>query len=534
MSLSGSIEDLPLLEILQVVSFCQKTGHLTVRAPEGDAGVVFQEGRVVSGYIWDAPPPGAATAPVRARIASILERLVRLREGEFAFNLTAEVPRLLGGRDLSADMLPEGINPEELMLELARQLDEDRRDCAATLEASFSAPADAGGETVETTPAPEGEVVLEELPPGDGSDEDFLDLVEPPPAPARDAAAAPAVGETDDSRRALLLVDDEPDVCRIVGQRLTEAGFEVMLAETPLQARRQMLRLAADGRRFLLVADLGLPSESGSSFRGGLDVARQAAALVPPPPVLVMAEMMDERLRGRARRFGVSLLAFKPGLSKLDPLQYEADLRAFADKLAKDLLPRLEGRRPAPGPAPQRVPEPAVGESPHGAALREALAEIEAHPDPDLVAFLLLRAARTYFPRVVLFVAKDDQLRGLSGFGPVLGGDSLDLLARGLAVRLEEPSPFGDAVASGRAWTGRIPPKGPLRDLLDEMGPLGATTAAIVPVRASRETIAVVYADAPDGATLPEIEPFVAFVDRASRALEETLAARRAPQPLAC
>ena len=35
MSLSGSVEDLPLLEILQVVSFCQKTGHLTVRAPEG-------------------------------------------------------------------------------------------------------------------------------------------------------------------------------------------------------------------------------------------------------------------------------------------------------------------------------------------------------------------------------------------------------------------------------------------------------------------------------------------------------------------
>jgi hypothetical protein len=55
-SLSGSVEDLPLLEILQVVSFCQKTGHLTVRAPEGEAGVVFDSGRVVSGYAWDVPP----------------------------------------------------------------------------------------------------------------------------------------------------------------------------------------------------------------------------------------------------------------------------------------------------------------------------------------------------------------------------------------------------------------------------------------------------------------------------------------------
>ena len=37
-------------------------------------------------------------------------------------------------------MLPYGINPEELMLDLAKKLDEDRRDAAAALEASFAAP----------------------------------------------------------------------------------------------------------------------------------------------------------------------------------------------------------------------------------------------------------------------------------------------------------------------------------------------------------------------------------------------------------
>ena len=534
MSLSGSIEDLPLLEILQVVSFCQKTGHLTVRTPAGDAAVVFRAGRVVSGYIWDMPPLEGAEPPVRARIATILERLVRLREGEFAFNLTEEVPTRLGGRDLSAEMLPEGINPEELMLELARKLDEDRRDCAATLEASFSAPpeADVGAAAEPPEPAEAEDVVLEQLPPEDPSADELL-LLEPQFAPATEAARLPAAADPP-AARAVLLVDDEPDVCRVVGQRLSDAGFDVVVAHTPRQARRRMLQLAAEGRRFLLVADLGLPSESGSSFRGGLDIARHAAALVPPPPVLVMTEMMDEKLRGRARRFGVSLLAFKPGLSKLDPLQYEADLRAFADKLAKDLLPRLEGRRPTPGPAVQPPLQPGAAAALQIGALRDALAEIEAHPDPDLVAFLLLRAARSYFPRVVLFVAKDDRLRGLSGFGPVLGCDSLDLLARTLAVTLEEPSPFGDAVVTGKPWQGRIPPKGPLRDLLDQIGPLGASTAAIVPVRASRETIAVVYADAPHGATLPELEPFVTFVNRAGQVLEDSLASRRAAQAIAC
>ncbi len=244
-----------------------------------------------------------------------------------------------------------------------------------------------------------------------------------------------------------------------------------------------------------------------------------------------MAETIDEKLRARAKRLGVSMLAFKPWLSKLDPLQYEADLRAFGDKLAKDLVPRLEGRRgpalAAVAPAPAGTPAAAADE-PREEALRRALEEIEAHPDPDLVAFLLLRAARAFFPRVLLFVVKDDRLRGLSGFGPVANGESLDRLARELIVPLEAGSPFGQAVASGRAWEGPMPADGPMRGLVERIGAFDARTAALVPLRALHETIALVYGDAPDGGDLPPIAPFARFVERAGRALEETLAARRA------
>jgi len=504
-SLSGSVEDLPLLEILQVVSFCQKTGHLSVRAPAGEAAVLFESGRVVSGYVWDVPglprdqpPEGPARELVlRQRLASVLERLVRLREGEFAFHLTNGVPPTLGGRDLTGERLPYGINPEELMLDLARKLDEDRRDAAAALQASFAAPAD-------------DDVVLEELP------------LEEPPAPP------PATGPV------VLLLDDEPDIRRVVGERLAAAGYAVSLAASPGAARREMERLAAARTPFLLVTDLGLPSESGASFRGGLDVARLASGLPSPPPVLLMAETFDEKLRSRAKRLGVSLLAFKPGLSKLDPLQYEADLRAFGDKLARDLLPRLEGRRTgaATRPAPPKTLHP--GEAARETVLRSALEEMRRSPDPDLVAFLLLRAARAFFPRVLLFVIKDERLRGLSGFGPADSADSLDLLARGITVALEPASPFSEAVASGKAWTGPLPEDGPMRGLLDRIGPLGAATAAVLPVRAQRQAIAVLYGDAPEGGTLPPIGPLVEFVERAGRVLDEAFLARRTPAPADC
>ena len=155
-------------------------------------------------------------------------------------------------------------------------------------------------------------------------------------------------------------------------------------------------------------------------------------------------------------------------------------------------------------------------------------------PDPDLVAFLLLRAARAFFPRVLLFVVKDERLRGLSGFGPADSADSLDLLARGIAVSLEPASPFSEAVASGKAWTGPLPAEGPLRGLLDRIGSLGATAAAVLPVRAQRKAIAVLYGDAPEGGGLPPIGPLVEFAEQAGRVLDEAFLARRTPAPAAC
>jgi hypothetical protein len=180
------------------------------------------------------------------------------------------------------------------------------------------------------------------------------------------------------------------------------------------------------------------------------------------------------------------------------------------------------------------VPAPAPGEAARADLLRSALEEMQANPDPDLVAFLLLRAARAFFPRVLLFVVKDDRLRGLSGFGPVDSGDSLDLLAREITVPLEPPSAFSDAVATGRPWTGPLPADGPVRGLLDRIGPLQAAAAAILPVRAHREAIAVLYGDAPDGGELASVGPLAEFVERASGALDEAFLARRTPAPASC
>jgi hypothetical protein len=281
------------------------------------------------------------------------------------------------------------------------------------------------------------------------------------------------------------------------------------------------------------VTDLGLPSLGGSNFRGGFEVAAYASALDPRPRVLLMAERADERMRRKARRLGVSILAVKPGLSKLDPEHYEADLRTFGRKLAGELVPRLLERAGSAAPeAAPTVPGPPGDDLARAATLRGALEELAVSPEPDQVAFLLLRAARAFLPRALLFVVKDDALRGLSGFGPTANGVSLDVLARDLAVSLAEPSPFAEAVGPGRAWTGAPGDSGPGRALLETIGGRGATAATVIPVRAQQETIAVLYGDDPEGHPLPALESLTDFAERAGRALDDAfLAQRSGPVP---
>jgi hypothetical protein len=56
LSLNGNLEDLPLLDILQIVSFSKKTGYLSIRTEGGEGAIVFQDGYVVAAFSAETPP----------------------------------------------------------------------------------------------------------------------------------------------------------------------------------------------------------------------------------------------------------------------------------------------------------------------------------------------------------------------------------------------------------------------------------------------------------------------------------------------
>jgi hypothetical protein len=138
----------------------------------------------------------------------------------------------------------------------------------------------------------------------------------------------------------------------------------------------------------------------------------------------------------------------------------------------------------------------------------------------------VLKAARDFFERAVLFVVKDGELRGLGGFGP--DGDEIGLTARDLAVPLSEPSVFEEVVAGTRPYQGPLS-KTDWARLGSTVGRVRSQVVAMLPLVAQRETIAVLLGDNPTtGADFRRLETLEVFINQAGVALENASFRRRA------
>ena len=600
MSLTGNLEDLPLLDIIQIVSFSKKTGYLTIKMEGGAGGIVFREGFVVAAFTAVSLPvdPRFGSLPaekrdqaVRSRIGFALEQLARLREGAFAFELTEEVPRTLGSRDIAVETMVGGIDPQDLLLDLAAGMDEGQAESAAAVEASFAAPEEAFVDLVESAPivpsaaleselealagdvpavepAVEPAVVEEDAGPLAGlAAEVSVTLTPEPGLPAAEAVAlgppaaeellveAPSVetpapeppvpadedGDGDGPARSLLLVDDEPDVREILAGHFASAGYRIEEAGDPETAARLAGRLRSENAPFVLVTDLGMPASGGASFHGGFEVVKRLWKMNLRPPVLMMTESLNQSLRLRARQMGIQAFVFKPTLSKLNRRQFEADLSAFAAKLSQDVLPGLaevaslkEVARPRKGGAAASVPAgPAAGPPAEDAArpfefLRRRLRELRQPGDSNEIAVLVMKVAREFFERSILFVVKNDQARGLGGFGLAPREETLNLLARQIAIPLTEPSLFRDAALSRRAFTGPLPDDRWAGHLMGRIGRFQSSNVALLPLLAHQETIALLFGDNPEtGRPISGLDALDVFVHQAGIALENVFLQRK-------
>ena len=99
----------------------------------------------------------------------------------------------------------------------------------------------------------------------------------------------------------VLLVEDEPNICNLVGTMLDSAGYQVISAHTCAMARTMFFSHVPD----LVILDLGLPDEDGMMFL--VNVRAESAT-----PVIVLSARSDEQDKVEALDAGANDYVTKP------------------------------------------------------------------------------------------------------------------------------------------------------------------------------------------------------------------------------
>jgi hypothetical protein len=586
MSLVGSLEDLGLSDILQIVMLARKSGWLLLRSKEGEGRIVFREGRVHGASVesevgdlrallvdaghlsaedferaadrateQDLPLDEAIEACSdlsaahvdslrRERVERAVLRMFSWNAGEFSFEITDEEDA--GSRDLR---LRTGINSQYLMMEAARLGDESLR----TEPGAGADDAPDGSELAADEGS--GEAVV---PAEDAADDD---------APTLSDRPISGPGEADPATTDASGPDRDPTVEMKIAPEVAGDGHRTPEPEpappgAPARPRSLIviepeLRVLAwikaelsglfDRIHVFQRADLGVTRIRQYLGRGELPWV-MVAAETPPDPLTGArdAGALVVRLRGLTPRMRIFTLrdGASPSLKGLDRANGEVlrpEAQDFATRHAPEKLAasgeRLrEALRPwLTGEAPQETTSPAAAAAGAAPSLRafadpastrviERLRDDENQGD---VLALVLDFAGQQFPRAAIFAVRD---------GDAIGGKQRGLASAG--------GPDDDAFANLRFSTGDAPwfrtvleTRNPLqavpseadRPLAERLGADLPAEVYLAPIVSRGEVAAILYVDRlPASRPIGDTSTLADVVREAGLSLERALARRDA------
>jgi hypothetical protein len=565
MSLVGSLEDLGLGDILQIVHLSRKSGTLWIRSDAGEGQVVFSAGLICGAFTKDgpadlrdllaargaAPPPeldaaveeararglpldralverGLAAAEAldelrRAHVEDAVIRMFTWATGEFSFEIQDR--REDGGEDL---FLSPGLNPQFLALEGTRLRDEAARGgdddgpTDADADAAFAEPAilDAepadpldGDEVAEATAEPfagaDGPILLASEAALDDDEGDEL------------LAEADLVALDDDDADA----DEKPDAA-LAAEVAPQRGAVADTAAPAAAAPTAIVAIDPDLPSLeWLKAALAPASPRVHIFQRsdqGVQRVRQYLARAEVPALVLAVDVQPDPVSGArdaaemVRRFKLQAPRMQVFLARRlgDP-----DPRMAADGvLDKPTATHLAD--PRCGPERERLAEALRGvlraqlASAGGAAprergmspdtlarLRRASARLRDPASRGDVLTLVLRFAAETFSRVAMFMVRDDAALAIAQIGLPKAGGPDDHAVGEVVVPAREPAWFR------RVIDGRNPLRSPPEDEGDQrlavlLGNALPREAYVAPLESANRIVALLYGD-----NLPSDQP---------------------------
>lgn len=483
MSLAGTLEELPLADILQIISLGRRTGILTLLTADGRFTMSFRDGLVVgateaqgrplgqvlidSGFITaaqlaaaldlqisgDWKPLGAILVQqgviiydqledvARRELERITRRIVQLQKGNFSFQV-AEVPTYGSCR----------LNAQEMLLETARQHDELRHHQALH---STSDPHPRKGYILIINP--HGELVLP-------------------------------------LRHALANLEVEVHAVSNLAPEALVAGFD---------------ELVHSGLPALVIADLEeiSPQPGGEpklAWKCLKDIGERSITLITAEyPAQVTQAMLDalnplrilsrptvRNLQGSISPHAQSqLTAFVEHIKTVVAQLTSASLFESMHPDAADFFSDVG----IPIVLPERQDE--GSEKRLLELLHESISQLKNPDETTEVSLLLMRLLAECFDRALFFLVRGDQLIGRGGFGFSAAAEKATAKVRKLRIPLAESDTFGQVCAQGKPFRGNLNPHWWVKHIPVEVGECPSREIVIYPLQTQGGTIGLVYAD---------------------------------------
>lgn len=576
MGLVGSLEDLSLLDILQIVNVSKRTGVLKLKPrAETDFYIYFYEGKIteIIGsfneisfidlfekqglidseekqevlHLSKGEPSRAIEIMLdsnyvnekllqQARRQELSRRLKHLTreciEGEFAFFLEQEEET--SGAPQKFVPLQEPLPPQTL-LTLGFIEESSERIAPSKAKLTKEKEASQKDRKSETLIPQHNTEEIEEL-----AEQDF-EVIHPkeiqekkedkqikpeltPPMPRIHPAK---------SSLTIILVAEESIFKNILWQKLVDHFSYVERVSTLADYTKLTKALLEKKRPLLVIADLLMPTSDGKGYTGGLEILDESRKQFPEIKIILLSDIADSLMDDIAISKGAICVERKPELSKLKLDEIESAVEEFAEKLSAkidELLPPPEEELISffkdlgaePTPSGLRVRDQ-LG------LLKGLLGEMANPKESQEISLLVLRLAAEYFERGVLLLVKRDEIIGLGGFGVTGDNETMSRKVSRLKV------PFN----AFKVWKKIIEEKStvitksieaPLADIdfFHSIGSVIPKECVNIPMVSRGRVIAILYADnAVSGEPLPDLSAIEIFMIQAGIAMERALLERQ-------
>jgi hypothetical protein len=570
MSLVGSLEDLGLGDILQIIHLSRKSGTLWIRSAAGEGQIVFGAGLICGAFTKDGPAElrdlllaagtlpeadlDAAAEEARARgvtlaatlgergalsaqaldelrrghVEACVLRMFTWTTGEFSFEIRESSDD--SGEDL---FVPGGMNPQFLALEGTR-LHDEARDGGDSSDGDGELRFGHDGDDAEG----EAEVALLADEDGDEAGEPIAeaDLLEAGAAeaeetPAIAAPAPPAVAEEpraaappEPQRRpgsapaAVVAIDHDLASLEWLKAALGAVHPRVHIFQRSDQGISRIRQYLARGETPLVVLSAEAPADPVSGARDAAEIIRRLKVQAPRMPVLLVQRAGEPP----------ALAGADGGLEKPTATQL-ADPRCAGDRerLALALRSSLAEQLVRGAAAPREGGAPGGGMSTETLArLRAASARLRDPGSRGDVLSLALRFAAEAFSRVAIFMLRDDQVLGLAQIGLPKAGGPGDASIGEVVLPYRESSWFRRVIDGRNALRAAPEDEGDQR-LAVLLGNAIPGEAYVAPIESGERVVALLYADnLPGGEPIGDTSALEVVLHEAGLALERAVLER--------